>query len=434
MTSITKRVFYITLSLVAIHIVLYVANLTSTLEKPAKFILFKPTHSDSWTPMNLALNYFESGDREKLLYSKIFFEDKQKFLYPPTSLLSLYYFNKLFDDPRSVLLLISRLAVVSNVFLILLIFLYATKQPLNFTKGRFQVSRNSFLLLCCFGLITALYTPVMKAYNLGQVQVWLNVLFAALFYSWMRGKHASSGVILALMVTIKPIFCVLVLWGIVRKKWRFIVSFLVSLVPILLLSFYLFGFENHINYLSVLEHLSQRGEKYYTNQSMMGLLHRLWNPNVETRVFFPDSFPEYIPFVHYGSSLFALIATGFALIFPMRAKFKSSVLDLSLLAVAMTISSPISWHHHYGIVLPIFVFLFAKILIEETNPAPFKGHYMILGISYLLVSSSLRSHPYIAQHPFLNILLSWVFFGSILLIIYIGLKMFNKNYNGRNSV
>jgi hypothetical protein len=129
------------------------------------------------------------------------------------------------------------------------------------------------------GIIVAAFTltfyPVVKAFTPGQIQVWINALFALALLAWMLGWKASSGVAIGLTCLIKPHYGLFLLWAAVRGQWRFVVGCVSVGCLGLAASLAAFGLADHLDYLSVLLYMFQRGETFYPNQSINGLLNRL---------------------------------------------------------------------------------------------------------------------------------------------------------------
>ncbi len=65
------------------------------------------------------------------------------------------------------------------------------------------------------------------------------------------------------------------LWALLRREWRFAAAFAATASWGLAGSIMAYGFANHVDYLRVLEFLAERGETFYPNQSVNGLLNRV---------------------------------------------------------------------------------------------------------------------------------------------------------------
>src|SRR5215831_16093425 len=101
------------------------------------------------------------------------------------------------------------------------------------------------------GIIVAAFTltfyPVVKAFTLGQIQVWINALFALALLAWMLGWKASSGVSIGLICLIKPHYGLFLVWVSVRGEWRFVVGCVSAGCVGLVASLAAFGIADHLD-------------------------------------------------------------------------------------------------------------------------------------------------------------------------------------------
>jgi hypothetical protein len=388
------------------------------------FLRYGRTINDSWKPMLDAFNYIQS-DHQELLYSKVFFEEQTKFQYPPTSLL-VFYFLKINVVEKflggiglsifNTLKLISWNFIILTVFFVIQIFNLSLKKYKGKENGdisRFELIAINVLLVC----LTLTFYPVVKAYTLGQIQCWLNALFAVVFWCWMTDRKKIAGILAGVMCLIKPQYALILIWGILRKQWSFTLGFVGASLLGLIVSISLIGFPDHVNYLSVLSFISKHGESFYTNQSMNGVLNRLLF-NAPILNFNHNSFPPYNPWVYLGTILSSIALISAALFLPMLTSEKGRIADFSIIALTSTIASPIAWEHHYGILLPIYAFLLPYLLNRKIL-----GKFTIsfLAISYLLTSNYFAiaknlAYIKIAFIP-LNIFLSYLLAGGLIVLV-----------------
>src|SRR5262249_44546416 len=68
---------------------------------------------------------------------------------------------------------------------------------------------------------TLTFYPAVKAFTLGQIQVWINGLFALALLCFAAGRKTVSGALLGLICLIKPHYGVFLLWAALRREWRF---------------------------------------------------------------------------------------------------------------------------------------------------------------------------------------------------------------------
>jgi hypothetical protein len=222
--------------------------------------------------MKEALKYIEPGNKESL-YS-IFFDRKIKFQYPPTSLLFLYLLEAFGLLKAPILNAISWIFLGVMIFFVIQIFDLSLKK--NFGSDIKDFSRvntitRTIIIIC----LSITFHPVVKAYSIGQIQAWLNSMFAVAFWGWLSGKEKLAGGLIGTMLLIKPQYFIIALWSFLRKKWVFASTISIVTLSGLLTSIWLIGIDNHIDYLQVLSFISRRGESYYPNQSVNGLLNRL---------------------------------------------------------------------------------------------------------------------------------------------------------------
>jgi alpha-1,2-mannosyltransferase len=271
----TIKLLGIVLFVVSLNCILFVPGWVGTIKYPAYFLSFQQK-DDSWFVMNQALKCLEKESCARgQLYSQLFFTEKVKFQYPPTSLFVPYALSQVFSNYFKALGLISWAGIVTTILFVILIFRRAQSMcGQDAPRSQENIRNDNIVTAVCLCVLSLLFYPIVKSYNLGQIQTWLNALFAMLFYCWLRNWQVPSGILLGVMCLIKPQYVLIALWGILRKKWTFVSCVLGIALLGLLLSCALFGIENHFDYLPVLSFLSHHGEAYYPNQSINGLLNR----------------------------------------------------------------------------------------------------------------------------------------------------------------
>ena len=171
--------------------------------------------------------------------------------------------------------------------------------------------------------------------------------------------------------------------------------------------------------------LSKTGEASYPNQSINGLLNRLLN-NGSTMLFEANGFPPYSAIVRWGTLLSSGVIVSSALFYGYRRK--PALLDFQLAALAFTMASPIAWEHHYGILPLIFISVYFG-LRRFSHDDRRKFYYLILSASYVLAANFFSTTYRIAESP-LNILYSYLFFGSALLALLICILIESLNKTG----
>ena len=102
--------------------------------------------------------------------------------------------------------------------------------------------------------------------------------------------------------------------------------------------------------MKVLSFISRVGESFWANQSVNGFLNRM----LENGDPYGTNFAPYNPMVYVITLISTLIILALAFWLPKGSRPASGgSVDLSVILIAATIGSPVVWHHHYGIFLPI---------------------------------------------------------------------------------
>jgi alpha-1,2-mannosyltransferase len=388
---------------------------------------------DSWAAM---LNTWEyrRAHPDTRLYEDLFFGKagsnngaQLKFQYPPSSLLFVEPIARAIprksvealstaqaDAPRyAVLNAIGYLMLWANAGLVAMIFLRCGELAGVVTS---LTDRRLRLLLALAATLT--FYPIIKAFTLGQVQTWLNAGTALVVWCWITGRVCSAGMISAILCAIKPQYGVLLLWGVLRRRWGFVASFSLILTIIGGVSLAVHGLQNHLDYLRVLSHIAARGEGFFPNQSVNGLLNRFFH-NGNNNTWDGTAFPPIHPVVRWvtlATSILLLLAA----FMPMRRALapteiaaaetaptsRRSVLDLLIVLLTTTMASPVAWEHHYGVLLPIFAVLAPAAMARGGR------RVWWLAILYLIASNFWGLTRNLADGPF-NVLQSTLFFAAL---------------------
>ena len=361
--------------------------------------LSSPAGNDSWKPMARAQRAFEEQPDASLY--RVFFEDHIKFQYPPSALFVLDLFpSRWFDGPESLepgSPMNQLLTWASRVAFVLLILLCV----LLYTHGENTTPPRDRLIIIVGGvLLGAMFYPIVRAHILGQIQIFIDCLVAAALLAYMTGWRALAGACVGLCCLIKPQYGLILLWGVLRRDWRFSAG-LIAVAGIGFTAALLrYGLANHLEYLKVLRFIAQHGEAYWPNQSVNGLLNRLLD-NGDPLHFDRYSFPPYHPVVYFGTLLSSLAIMTIAL-WRTRGRAADS-LDLAIALLGATLAAPVAWEHHYGILLAIFAVAAPRFL----GP--------LLLASYLLVANALLRPAWLLSNPVTELLASHLFFGALLL-------------------
>jgi hypothetical protein len=267
---------------------------------------------DSWGIMAHALRYAQSPHTTPL-YTEIFFNQRLKFQYPPSSLFAIEGMLWL-GGPE--LVRTSECpdfmpASLNDVLGWVFILMSAVSAAILLERGLRQTlpgPSSSALITARYLLVLGLaltFYPIVKAFTLGQIQLWLNGMLALSLLCWATNWKASSGVLVGLMCLVKPHYGLFVLWAAWRREWRFTLACVAAGSIGLVASIATFGWTDNLDYLQVFWFLSQHGEVYYPNQSFNGLLNRvmtLIDPDNYDSIGFDDNgFPPFNPWIYAGT-------------------------------------------------------------------------------------------------------------------------------------
>ncbi|MBP2674265.1 MAG: Polyprenol-phosphate-mannose-dependent alpha-(1-2)-phosphatidylinositol mannoside [Deltaproteobacteria bacterium] len=372
-----------------------------------------PAGADSWMPMKLAYDHVRAHP-EIPVYSELFFRQHVKFQYPVSGLLVLVPFEAAGLDARTTYRLLEVLSQLSLLVLLGACGLLA-KGLLDEgnEEGGGPTAVTGWAAVASTVLLAATFYPVYRAYHLGQVQLWIDALLALAFLCHRSGRHRWTGALLGLCTLVKPQYALFLVWGLSRRMRGSIAAFLAVIALGGGVSVVLFGWKNFSEYPSVLSYLSLHGESFFPNQSVNGLLNRFLGTG-PSLVWLPHAFPGYHPVVFAATAASSAALAACALLLPLLRGAGGSLPDFGIFLLTCTMASPIAWEHHYGVLVPILILLFARL--GRFRPA----ERVLLGISFVAVA---------AEHRWTNLFpaawrglpQSYLFFGAlcILLLLYL---------------
>ena len=196
-----------------------------------------------------------------------------------------------------------------------------------------------------------LSSPLLATLALGQVYP---VLALGLVASWMadrREKHKVSGAALGLVVALKPSLLPVLLWPLVRRRWRSLVAALVSGAVATLVGVVALGPGATFDYIGVLR--DSTVSPYWDNASL---------PAAAARLFTENQFAQNV------ATLPWMVAVGYALgisaifLTALRVRHGPEV-GLWVLVEASLLASPIAWHNYLVLLGPGVLLLLARGMV-----------------------------------------------------------------------
>ena len=308
---------------------------------------------DSWRPMLKALHEsaeptpdWQRRDDADSIYQRVVFRDGVKFQYPLTALTLPVLVRSVLGDVNDAAV-VNALNVLSWSAIpgLLLCSTWIFGQVVDDvapqaadTRGR-RFSLVASLVVCLAGLM---FYPLVYGFALGQVQTILDALFGVAVFLLLRGGTAAAGVPIGLMTLVKPQYGLLLVWAGARRRWRLVMAGGSIVLAGAALAVYRFGIAENLAYFRLARHIAQHGEAFYENQSVNGLLNRILQPAPYLGSLV-GRFPPYNVTVHAGTWAIGAVIVGLALFRPGADDRHSTVLDLAIMAVSLTLASPIAW-------------------------------------------------------------------------------------------
>lgn len=402
-------------SAVLLNVVLFVVapapEKHTTLHRTRVFLKAQNDGYDSWHPMRVAMQYTIAEPAGRL-FQAIFFEQKVKFQYPPSSLLlhrALALFPYANLTGHSFMNAISWCLLWATALMVARIVILGLKQHGLIASMRLSRDDLSVMVLLAVGCTLTFY-PIVQSYQLGQIQTWINAMFVATVWLWMTGRKRPAGVVLGLVCLIKPQLTLVLLWAAIRRQWGFAGAMLATGLAGGMASVAMFGLQNHLDYLAVLSFISRHGESYFPNHSVNGLLHRLLF-NGSNLQWHDNAFAPYHPVVYWGTLASSLALIGLALLWRRGENRHAGALDLCVAGVTFTMASPVAWEHHYGLTIAAFA-----VLLPALWALPTARKLLPLAAGSYAVCSNLLGWTDFTADTLLNPLQSYLFFGAVALL------------------
>jgi hypothetical protein len=357
--------------------------------------------TDSWTPMLGSVNSFLAHPGLAIYQAKLY----DTLIYPLTSILPLLGMKQAGMSDTAVLralMIASWIAVVAMVALQVLLAAKISGQSAP------QHGTLSWRAALATALAAFFFMPITLAFSLGQAQIFLDLFFTLMVLFWIERRERTAGVMMALLAMVKPQFGLLLLWVALRRRWNALAAGALTLAVGGAVSLTVFGLRNNLDYLGVLAGLSRKAQSHYANQSVFGLLNRAIF-NGENLPYHPYVYPPFVPWIYVVTLATTAVLVLVALAYPWRER-AGGMADLAAIAVVSVIATPMAWEHHYGVMLPLFVWLWFAVYRRGVGSA------WTLALAWVLIADFLSPLNFFAAVPIANLLQSYMYFGALLLL------------------
>jgi alpha-1,2-mannosyltransferase len=198
------------------------------------------------------------------------------------------------------------------------------------------------------GVMLLLSSPMLSTLALGQIYPFLALGLVAAWISDRRGRHTVSGVALGLVVALKPSLVPVLLWPLVRRRWRTVVTAVAAGVVATVIGAVVVGFGATLDWLELLSGSS--ASAYWDNASLPAAAARLFTDNPYAR--HVAVLPWTVP-VAYALGIAAVAVTAW------RVRGGAEV-GLWALVAASLLVSPIAWHNYLVLLGPGILLILAR--------------------------------------------------------------------------
>jgi alpha-1,2-mannosyltransferase len=199
-----------------------------------------------------------------------------------------------------------------------------------------------------------LSSPLLATLALGQIYPVLALGLVAAWVADRRGSPSISGGALGLVVALKPSLAPVLLWPLVRRRWRTFGAALASGVAATLVAAVAVGPGATLDWLRLLSDRSP--SPYWDNASL---------PGAAARLFTESEFAQHVAILPWTIPVAYALGIGAIAITAVRAG-RSSEAGLWVLVAASLLASPIAWHNYLVLLGPGILVLLAQ---GRTAPA-----------------------------------------------------------------
>ncbi|MFZ5932984.1 MAG: glycosyltransferase family 87 protein [Patescibacteria group bacterium] len=243
--------------------------------------------------------------------------------------------------------------------------------------------------------LSLLSFPTKFTLGMGQNNATAFLFLLISFFFYGKGGKKLSGVLLGLSAGLKPILGFFLLFFLVKKEWKILLSAISTLLVLAIITIFLpdinlygFYFQKVVPPL-----LNPRGSEIYYNQGLLGFISRL-NENLSLR-----------------RSLWELTSIALvSLTLLLTSKRGDKKLQFSLFVLALPLIDKLSWQHHFvWLILPFVVLASYAVKIRKL------WFWGLLIAAYLLASWNFKNPELFQEFP-KSLLLSNTFYGTVILL------------------
>jgi alpha-1,2-mannosyltransferase len=193
-----------------------------------------------------------------------------------------------------------------------------------------------------------LSSPLLATLALGQIYPVLALLLVAAWMADRRNQSSFCGGTLGVVVALKPSLAPILLWPLVRRRWRTSGAALVSGAVATLVGAVVVGPEATLDWLRLLSDSS--ASSYWDNASL---------PSAAARLFTESPFAQHIAILPWTIPVAYALGIGAIVLTAARVRQGAEV-GLWALVAASLLAAPIAWHNYLVLLGPGILLLLAR--------------------------------------------------------------------------
>lgn len=220
--------------------------------------------------------------------------------------------------------------------------------------------------------------------SLGQTDILIAFLFTLFLMAYIRNKEILCGIMLGLILQFKLFFLPTLLYFIFIKKWKIILSTIVSFISFLFIPAYMIGLDKNMallkDWFSILGLSISSQILNVKNQSIVYAVSNLLLKIAAAKNIFAA--PEYLFYLISAAFIFPIyiFMVRFKKNVPIENEKKYNYLGVSLLIIVSLLFSPIAWESHFiTLIIPLGAAIYFTI-----NSCKRKIMYAGLGAFFIL--------------------------------------------------
>ena len=196
--------------------------------------------------------------------------------------------------------------------------------------------------------------PFLGTLALGQVYPLLTLGLVIAWIADRRGKPLASGIALGLVLAVKPQFAPVLLWPLLRRRWRAFAAAAASGAAATLVGVVVAGPRSLVDWVAYVS--SRQPDGYWDNNTL---------PAAAARLFRDNYFVEPVATLPWAEPVAYVLAIGIIVLTAVRVRYDPEM-GLWALVAASLLAASVSWHNYLVLLGPGILLLLAR---GWTSPA-----------------------------------------------------------------